>query len=82
MPSIYETRENPAKRRQINVRIQLWKMNAKTGGADLDFIELRGRGLFQSLRIAWQETDIEIGTEPNHDPTCFPVVVSGYGNGD
>ena len=39
-------------RRQIQVRVQFWKMDTETRRADLNLLQLRGRGLFQTLSIA------------------------------
>ena len=39
-------------RRQIKVRVQFWKMDTETRGADLNLLQLRGCGLFQALSIA------------------------------
>jgi len=39
-------------RRQIQVRVQFSKMDAETRRADLNLLQLRGCGLFQTLSIA------------------------------
>jgi hypothetical protein len=39
-------------RRQIQVRVQFWKMDTETRRADLNLLQLRGCGLFQTLSIA------------------------------
>src|SRR6266849_5456833 len=40
-------------RRQIQVRVQFWKMDTETRRADLNLLQLRGCGVFQTLSIAW-----------------------------
>jgi hypothetical protein len=39
-------------RREIQVRVQFWKMDTETRRADLNLLQLRGCGLFQTLGIA------------------------------
>ena len=40
-------------RRQIKVRVQLWKVDTEPRRADLNLLQLRGCSLFQPLSIAW-----------------------------
>ncbi len=59
---------------QIQICIQLGKVNAQAGRAYLDFIKLRRLGIFQSLGIMRRKTYIEPRTELDNDPPGGPVI--------
>ena len=54
-------------------------MNPEAGRADLDFLELPGLGILQSLRIMRRKAHIEPGTELNYNAAIVAVVVGGNG---
>jgi hypothetical protein len=60
--------------RQVKVRIQLRKVNAQAGWADLDFIQLRRFGIFQSLRVTRRKTYVEPRTQVNNNAPAGPVI--------
>ncbi len=52
-------------------------MKAESRRADLDFIELRGLRMLQTLRILRAQTQFEFQAELKHDTSAGAIVFSG-----
>src|SRR5208337_3967175 len=61
--------------RQVEVCIQLWKMDAEAGWTNLDGFELRSPGVLQTLHDVRRKRHIHLCAEANYDAATFAVVM-------
>jgi hypothetical protein len=61
-------------RRQVKVRIQLWKVYSQTRRSDFDCVQLGRPCVLQALRSARRKTDIHTRTQVNYYPTALLIV--------
>ncbi len=76
---VARTEESHEQPRQVNIRVDFGKMNAKPGRRDFDFSQLRRSRILKPLCIAWRKRNIEPRRKMNQNPPS-PAIVTRMGN--